>query len=172
MSQYNNIGNINIGNGVLKYVKIFDYACAPTKATPDSAGYDLSSIEEKEIQPNGTEIFRTGIKIALPLGTCGRISSRSGLGFNHSIVAFEGIIDQDYRGEIMIKLFNHGNSAYRVKIKDKIAQLICFDVRKPDVVCVRDLDETVRGERRFGSSSSVSVGGSFIYNPMMQTNYK
>lgn len=132
--------------------KLHPRAILPTKASSGSAGYDLSSIENIIIDPGGKALIRTGLKIAIPENTYGRVAPRSGLAVRHGIDVGAGVIDADYRGEVSVLLFNHGKDCYHVHAGSRIAQLILERILTPDVEEVDVLDATERGEGGFGSS--------------------
>jgi dUTP pyrophosphatase len=119
------------------------------------AGKDLFyNGEENEIIEAGKSLeIKTGISMAIPIGYYGQICSRSGLGFNHDIIAFQGIIDADYRGEIRIKLYNFGQKSFTIKPGSSIAQIILIKVPKKVITqYVDELDKTEREENGFGST--------------------
>ena len=138
---------------MLRIQKIHPDAIIPKRATHHSAGYDVYSIEELVIPPGGQAIIPTGLSIAVPEGTYGRIAPRSGLAVKHAIGVGAGVIDRDYRGEVKVVLFNHHPSKYfLVHTGDRIAQLILECIHCPDVVECDALDATERGEGGFGST--------------------
>ena len=137
---------------MLRVQKIHPAARIPRRETPDAAGYDLASVEAVEIPPHGTAIISTGLAMAVPDGTYGRIAPRSGLAAKHSIGVGAGVVDGGYRGEVKVVLFNHGNQRFTVQPGDRIAQLILERIAVPDVVACDALDETERGHGGFGST--------------------
>jgi dUTP pyrophosphatase len=124
----------------------------PKRGTEFAAGYDLFSVAEVDIGPNESECINTGISIALPPGTYGRIAPRSGLAVRNWINVHGGVIDEDYRGILQVLLFNHGQKKYHVSIGDRIAQLIVTPVLYPKVLEQGDLEKTSRGSSGFGST--------------------
>ena len=124
--------------------------------TDGAAGFDLRSTIDCGISPNRSVIIPTGLKIALPKGYEGQVRGRSGLNFKHSVVCPTGTIDSDYRGEIMVKLYNLGDKEFIVGSGDRIAQLIINKCERADFdyVTCSDFDglETERGEKGFGST--------------------
>lgn len=136
----------------LCFVRRSPLAKIPTRATDHSAGYDLYSIDNVIIKPQGKALIPIGLMIALPEGTYGRIAPRSGLAVKHFIDVGAGVIDADYRGVISVLLFNHGKSSYKVKRGERVAQLICEKIQKINLVEVDELDLTMRNENGFGSS--------------------
>lgn len=133
-------------------VKCEDPELIPVRKTSGAAGYDLHSVESKVIAAGGSEIFDTGIAISLPNGYYGKIEGRSSLAIKNDVVPFGGIIDEDYRGNIKVKMFNHGPQHYQVTARDRIAQLIVAKYSAPDFKHTTKLEETDRGEDGFGST--------------------
>lgn len=132
--------------------KCRDNAVLPVRKTALSAGYDLSSCEAKTIPPKGTALVKTGLIVACPEGTYGRVAPRSGLALKHSIDVGAGVIDADYRGEVGVILFNFGTQDFVIQEGDRIAQLVLEKIELSEVEEVQVLDETVRGEGGFGST--------------------
>jgi dUTP pyrophosphatase len=85
-------------------------------------------------------------------GTDGRIAPRSGLASKHMIDTGAGVIDADYRGQVKVLLFNHGEKDFEVKEGDRVAQLVLERIYTPDVMEVQELEESVRGAGGFGST--------------------
>lgn len=136
----------------LRVVQLHPDARIPRRETSDAAGYDLASVQHVEIPSHGTAIVSTGLAIAVPDGTYGRIAPRSGLAAKHSIGVGAGVVDGGYRGEVKVVLFNHGHVPYVVHPGDRIAQLILECIVVPDVMVCDVLDETERGHGGFGST--------------------
>lgn len=135
-----------------KVKKLSDKAVLPSRASPLSAGYDLSSAVEAKVPARGKALIATDLSIAIPEGTYARIAPRSGLACKHSIDVGAGVIDADYRGPVGVILFNHSDVDFEVKVGDRIAQLIIQKIMTPEVFEVDDLDSTVRGAGGFGST--------------------
>ena len=132
-----------------------NYATIPTRATPYSIGLDIYTTHEATIRPGLTETVRTDLQIKLPAGTYGRIAPCSGLSARRSLIVNGGVIDEDYRCNLVVILVNLGSENYRIKIGNRIAQLICQKAPRPFVV-IRDqiaLD-TIRGATGFNSSGN------------------
>ena len=95
----------------------------------------------------------TGIAIAVPQGTYGRVAPRSGLAVKHGLGTGAGVIDADYRGEVMVVMFNHSDEDFEIKQGDRCAQLVLERIVNPNVVEVEgDLEISVRGSGGFGST--------------------
>lgn len=129
-----------------------DYGAFPPKrAHSTDAGLDLRSPESVYIEAWQSVTIRTGVHIKLPPNTYGRIASKSGLMVHHGIRT-DGTIDEPYRGEICVCLFNESDAGYYIEKGDKIAQLIVQPCEYVDVNVVDVLDETDRGDGGFGST--------------------
>uniref|UniRef100_A0A5B6ZE11 Deoxyuridine 5'-triphosphate nucleotidohydrolase n=1 Tax=Davidia involucrata TaxID=16924 RepID=A0A5B6ZE11_DAVIN len=137
---------------LLRVKKLSEKAVLPARASPLSAGYDLSSAFETKVPARGKALVPTDLSIAIPEGTYARIAPRSGLAWKHSIDVGAGVIDADYRGPVGVILFNHSEIDFEVNVGDRIAQLIIEKIMTPDVTEVDDLDSTVRGVGGFGST--------------------
>ncbi len=127
----------------------------PERAHRGDAGVDLHSAEDLVIAPGERTLVKTGIALALPLGTVGLIHPRSGLAAKHglTIVNAPGTVDADYRGELMVCLLNTDkDTPFEITRGMRIAQLVVQRVELPDFVEVDELDETVRGTGGYGST--------------------
>lgn len=94
----------------------------------------------------------TGLRVAIPAGHYGRIAPRSGLALKHFIDVGAGVVDEDYRGELRVLLFNHSESDFIINRGDRVAQLICERISRPILEEVTDLEDTDRGRNGFGST--------------------
>ncbi|RWR93859.1 deoxyuridine 5'-triphosphate nucleotidohydrolase [Cinnamomum micranthum f. kanehirae] len=137
---------------VLRVKKLSENAVLPSRGSPLSAGYDLSSATAVTVAARGKALVPTDLSIGIPEGTYARIAPRSGLAWKHSIDVGAGVIDADYRGPVGVILFNYSDEAFEVKPGDRIAQLILEKIVTPEVLEVDDLDSTVRGAGGFGST--------------------
>lgn len=126
--------------------------CIPKRQTKGAAGFDLCSSTEMEIQPRSSAIISTGVSVVIPTGYYGRIAGRSSLAFKHDVTAFEGTIDEDYRGEIKVKLFNHSDKAFCIGSHERVAQLIIQKYVVPFVSIDKSLPNSERGFGGFGST--------------------
>lgn len=127
-----------------------------THGSQNAAGYDLYSTEEYTLKPLERKLFKTGLKMAIPVGLYGRIAPRSGLAYKRGIDVMAGVIDSDYRGEIGVILINFGQEEKKFSIGDAIAQIIFEHYTPATFVRKENLDETVRGEGGFGSTERLS----------------
>ncbi|XP_048740801.2 deoxyuridine 5'-triphosphate nucleotidohydrolase-like [Ostrea edulis] len=137
---------------ILKFAKLSKSAFSPTRGSKLAAGYDLYSAYDYVIPAKGKLIAKTDIQIALPDGCYGRVAPRSGLAVKNFIDVGAGVIDQDYRGNVGVVMFNFGTQDFEVKKGDRIAQLICERIYIPDLQECEELDNTVRGDGGFGST--------------------
>ena len=128
----------------------------PNYKTDGSSGMDLMAFLDKPISilPQKSELIPTGLSIAIPNNTEVQIRPRSGLAVknNISVLNTPGTVDSDYRGEIKVILYNHGNKEFLVNNKDRIAQMVLVPIIKATFEEVQDLPETIRGEGGFGST--------------------
>lgn len=140
----------------LKVQKISEEAIIPYYAHKGDAGLDLFSIEEVIIKPSETALIKTGIKIELPENTEAQVRPRSGLALKHSITVLNtpGTIDEGYRGEICIILINHGKRDFKVEKHMKIAQMVVKPIISVEVMEVKELSHSSRGEGGFGSTGT------------------
>ncbi|KAL1534859.1 dUTP diphosphatase [Salvia divinorum] len=136
----------------LRVKRLSEKAVLPSRGSPLSAGYDLSSALETKVPARGKALVPTNLSVAVPEGTYARIAPRSGLAWKHSIDVGAGVVDADYRGPVGVILFNHSDVDFEVKVGDRIAQLIIEQIVTPEVVEVDDLDSTSRGSSGFGST--------------------
>lgn len=129
----------------------------PTYATEGSAGLDLRALidESFEIQPGETKLIPTGLSIYIAdPNLAAVILPRSGLGHKHGIVLgnLVGLIDSDYQGPLMVSMWNRGNEPFKIKVGDRIAQLVFVPVVQAEFNIVEDFQQTERGEGGFGHS--------------------
>jgi len=128
----------------------------PTYKTEGASGMDLMAFIKKPIRlaPQSSCLVPTGLSVAFSDGYEIQIRPRSGLAVknNISVLNTPGTIDSDYRGEIKIILFNHGNKEFIINNKDRVAQMILMPINKMDLEEVKDLPDTLRGKGGFGST--------------------
>ena len=128
----------------------------PNYKTDGSSGMDLMAFLDKPISilPQKSELIPTGLSIAIPNNTEIQIRPRSGLAIknNISVLNTPGTVDSDYRGELKVILYNHGNKEFIVNNEDRIAQMVLVPVIKANFEEVENLPETIRGEGGFGST--------------------
>jgi dUTP pyrophosphatase len=133
-------------------IMLDDGAFAPVRAHEDDAGLDLRTPIEVTVPARGSAVIDTGVHIAIPKGYVGFLKSKSGLNVRNGIVS-EGVIDAGYTGSIVVKLYNHSDTAYTFKAGDKITQLVILPFYDdPRLELVNSLEKTERGNGGFGSS--------------------
>ena len=128
----------------------------PTYGSVEAAGADLYACLEADvtIAPGQTAFIPTGFAMAVPKDCAGLIYARSGMACKRDLAPANkvGVIDSDYRGEIIVALHNHGNQDRTISHGERIAQMIITPVLTPAYEIAQTLDDTERGEGRFGST--------------------
>lgn len=128
----------------------------PARATSGSSGLDLRACigEPVELAPGERRLIPTGLSVALPRGYEAQVRPRSGLALETGLTMLNapGTIDADYRGEIAVIAVNHGDASVTIRRGDRIAQMVVQRVPDLDLIEVRELPATPRGEGGFGSS--------------------
>ena len=128
----------------------------PSYKTVGSSGMDLMACIDQTISipPKNSALIPTGLSIAIPKDCEVQIRPRSGLAvkFNISVLNPPGTIDSDYRGELKIILYNHGDKIFEVKNNDRVAQMVLMPILKINLEETDDLPDTVRGSGGFGST--------------------
>ena len=131
-------------------------ATLPTYGSSEAAGADLYACLDADvvIEPGKTAFIPTGFAMAVPKGCAGLIYARSGMACKRDLAPANkvGVIDSDYRGEIMVALHNHGSQIQTIANGDRIAQMIITPVITPAYIWAENLDDTNRGEGGFGST--------------------
>ena len=131
----------------------------PVRATPGSAGCDISSAVDAVLPPKGFAAVSTGIRLSIPKGHEAQIRPRSGLAakFGVTVLNAPGTIDSDYRGEVKVLLINHGDSEFRIEKGMRIAQLVFAHVCEVSFRRVEYLDPSSRGGGGFGSTGEKPI---------------
>ena len=140
----------------LRIKKLRDNAQMPTYGSEYAAGADMyAAIDEAvTIEPNETKFIPTGLAFEIPEGYAGFIYARSGLACKKGLAPANkvGVVDADYRGEVMVALHNHGKEAQTVEPGERIAQMIIAPFVTVNYIFCDELDDTVRGAGGFGST--------------------
>lgn len=140
----------------VKIKKLNPNAVIPTYGTPFAAGADLYACmdEPVTINPGQTQFIHTGIAMEVPVGFAGLVYARSGLACKKGLAPANkvGVIDADYRGEIMVALHNHSKDAVTVENGERIAQLVITPFLTADFEETDELEDTERGAGGFGST--------------------
>lgn len=139
-------------DALVKFVKTHPDAKIPTKNHSSDTGFDVYSVEHKVIPARGSAVVDVGLEFAdITPGYWVRVEGRSGLGFKHGIAPHFGIIDEPYRGNAGIKLYNNTDVDYTVSSGDRIAQFVVYK-NYTVVMSEGEKTETERGAKGFGSS--------------------
>ena len=138
------------------FKKLDARAVLPHRGSALAAGADLCALpgEEITLAPGETRLVRTGLAAAIPPGYAGFIFARSGLATKRGLAPANkvGVIDADYRGEILVALHNHGSEPQTLLSGERIAQIVLLPCPEWEAEECDELDETVRGEGGFGST--------------------
>ena len=136
--------------------KLNENAIIPTYGTDYSAGFDLYSVSDEEItiNPHETVFIKTGLAMEIPIGYGGFIFARSGLSTKKGLAPVNkvGIIDADYRGEIMVVLYNQTDEPKTIDAHERIAQMVIMPFITANFIETNELSETERGNNGFGST--------------------
>ena len=143
--------------GIVKVKKLCNNAKLPVRASTGAAGYDLAAAQTAVIPAYGKMLVKTGLSMSMPTGCYGRIAPRSGLALKKFIDVGAGVVDEGYRGELGVILFNFGDEDFEINMGDKIAQLIFEKIKTPTIVETDGLEETGRGDKGFGSTGIKST---------------
>jgi dUTP pyrophosphatase len=136
---------------VLKCKRLHDDAQLPKRETTGAAGYDLVAVQSTTVPARGRAKVPTGLAVEIPFGYYGRVAPRSSMSSNGVDVA-AGVIDSDYRGEVIVMLVNQRDATYVVELGDSVAQLVIEKIACPDPEWADELDSTQRGAGGFGST--------------------
>lgn len=132
--------------------KLHPEAKVPSFAHPGDAGMDLYSVAKLILKAGERTSVPTGIAMALPEGYVALVWDKSGVSHKFGVKVLGGVIDSGYRGEYLVGLVNLSQESFEIKVGQKIAQLLIQKVEHPEVEEVAELDETSRGDGRFGST--------------------
>ena len=138
--------------------KLHPNAVVPTYGSDFAAGADLYALLDYplEIQPAETKLIKTGLALEIPQGFAGLIYARSGLASKRGLAPANkvGVVDADYRGEVMVALHNHSALPQIVEPMERIAQLVVAPFLRAEYFVCDELSDTVRGQGGFGSTGS------------------
>ena len=152
----------------VKVNKTVESATLPLRATEGAAAYDLATVHGGNITPGEAKVFDTGLQMEIPSGYCMLVFSRSGHGFNKGLRLANsvGVIDSDYRGNIMVKLHNDSKGTYQIEAGDRIAQAMIIKSEEVEFLPAKlegstgnevvstGLTKTARGKKGFGSTGA------------------
>lgn len=141
----------------IKFIRKHEEAVLPKRNYSNpltgDAGYDLFAVEDVTIPAGSSAIVNVGLQLGyITPGYWFRIEARSGLGFKHGLQPHFGVIDNPYRGDLSVKIYNNGNEHYTIKKGQACAQFITFEMIDTNCSWTDKADETVRGSKGFGSS--------------------
>ena len=140
----------------VNFIKLNENAVKPTYGSQFAAGADLYACEggEVTIAAGETKLIHTGLALEIPEGYAGLIYARSGIACKRGLAPANkvGVIDSDYRGEIMVALHNHSGEAQTIADKERVAQLVITPFLTVEYTDTNELSDTVRGEGGFGST--------------------
>ena len=145
-------------NPIIKVIKTHDNAVLPTANNKElgtgDTGFDLVSVEDVYIPSNSSKVIPVGLTLAdITPGYWIKIEPRSGLGFKHSLQPHLGVIDNGYRGDLGVKMYNfHDSVDIAIQKGDKIAQLVVYELIQPAFEFADEVSDTARGDKGFGSS--------------------
>lgn len=140
----------------VKYIKLNEKAITPSYGTEFSAGADLYACmgKETEIKSGETVMIHTGIAMQIPNGLVGLIYARSGIATKRGLAPANkvGVIDSDYRGEIMVSIHNHSSETQYIADGERVAQLVLTPYITADFELADELEDTERASGGFGST--------------------
>ena len=140
----------------LNFKKLDPRATVPTYGSEYAAGADLRAVLDAPItiKHNESALIHTGVAVAIPVGYVGLIYARSGIACKRGLAPANkvGVVDADYRGEIMVSLHNHGSAEQTIEPNERIAQMVITPFLHCEYEEVNDLDNTKRGKGGFGST--------------------
>ncbi len=143
---------------IVKFVKLNPDAIVPTYGTEYAAGADLYTLSDSTvtINPGETVMIHTGIAMQIPEGTAAFIFARSGIATKRGLAPANkvGVIDSDYRGEVMVPIHNHSNEVQQIENGERVAQMVIMPYVKAEFIESEDLDETCRATKGFGSTGT------------------
>jgi len=143
---------------VVKFVKLNPNAIVPTYGTEYAAGADIYTLSDDviTINPGETVMIHTGIAMQIPEGTAAFIFARSGTATKRGLAPANkvGVIDSDYRGEVMVPIHNHSNTVQQIESGERIAQMVIMPYVKAEFIESDILDQTDRDTKGFGSTGT------------------
>ena len=138
----------------MKYMKLDERAVTPTYGSSEAAGADLYALDDTIIYSGGTKLIHTGIAVEIPQGYVGLVYARSGLASKRGIAPANkvGVIDSDYRGEIMVSLYNQSENTQNINRGERVAQLVITPYIQVEYELSDALTSTKRDTGGFGST--------------------
>jgi dUTP pyrophosphatase len=136
----------------LKIKKLHPDAKLPSYAQPGDAGMDLYALEKTIVPAHSVARVRTGIAIEIPEGFVGLCWDKSGLSMNHQLKTLGGVIDAGFRGELILGIYNLGDTDYVFEKHHKVMQMLMQKVEQLEIVEATELTDSARGTGGFGST--------------------
>ena len=137
----------------VQFVKVHPDAILPSKNHTSDTGFDVYCVEDTVIPAHGSAVVPVGIKVGyIPSGYWFKVEGRSGLGFKHSLLPHPGIIDNEYRGDCGVKIYNFKYTDYAFKKGDRCAQFVFYINLDMELEWGTEAQSSARGEKGFGSS--------------------
>lgn len=137
---------------MIKVKKLHENAQIPVRSSTSAAGLDIFTLESALIPAGQRALLHTGIAMAIPQGQVGLIWPRSKLASKFGLDVLAGVVDADYRGEVMVSLLNTSADTVEIKVGDKCAQMIVQHCYSGQMELVTELDETERGAEGVNST--------------------
>ncbi len=145
-------------NGEVRIKKLDERATIPSYGSKFSAGVDLYAVLDDDlvIKSGETILVKTGLAMEIPVGYAGMIFARSGLATKKGLAPANkvGVVDSDYRGEVMVALHNHSNMNQTISHGERVAQMVIMPFYKAEFNVVEELSDTDRGIGGFGSTGN------------------
>lgn len=143
----------------VNFIKLDKRAIVPTYGSQCAAGADLYALSDNEtvkIEPHNTVLIHTGIAMQIPDGFAGMVFARSGIALKRGLAPANkvGVIDSDYRGEIMVALHNHSDIVQEIASGERVAQLVIMPYLRADFCECDSLEDTERNSGGFGSTGT------------------
>lgn len=136
----------------VKVRKLHENAQLPARGSANAAGADLCCIEGFTLAPGERKAIATGLAVEIQPGWYGRVAPRSGLAARHGLDTLAGVVDADYRGELLVLLVNLGAAPVSINAGERIAQFIIERAAQCEYEWTEDLSDTARGAGGFGST--------------------
>lgn len=132
-------------------VRLDEGAYLPERFHDTDAGADIRTPKQFVLAPHSSREVHTGVHVELPPNVAGMLKSKSGLNVNHGILS-EGVIDEGFTGEIVVRLYNHSDRAHAFHKGDKVTQLVLVPVLYPTYVESEEISGGARGDSGYGST--------------------
>ena len=136
----------------LNIKKLHPDAKLPSYAQPSDAGMDLYALETTVVSAHNVARVRTGIAMEIPDGYVGLCWDKSGLSMNHQLKVLGGVIDAGFRGELILGIYNLGDSDYTFEKHHKVMQMLVQKIEDMEILEVTELSDSARGAGGFGST--------------------